>query len=190
MSARWDGQIAAGEVISIYGPHLGDAGAQVTMNGIAAPVLYASGDQINAVVPFGLAGQTTAQVKVGAGAEFRAVVLPAVPQIFAPALNQDGTINSSEHPAPVGSVMTIWVTGANTPFPPVPDGQVATGAQPYLVGQLYADSGAAVKILYAGAAPGLIAGVAQINFVVPDSSSVVLTTGKYASAPFPIYVSR
>ena len=66
----------------------------------------------------------------------------------------------------------------------------SSGAQPYLVGQLYADSGAAVKILYAGAAPGLIAGVAQINFVAPDSSSVVLTTGKYASAPFPIYVLR
>jgi uncharacterized protein (TIGR03437 family) len=183
------GQIAAGEVISLYGPHIGDAGAQVTINGIAAPLLYAGGDQINAVVPFGMAGQTSAQVKVGTGAEFRAVVLPAIPQIFAPAVNQDGTLNSFDHPAPVGSVMTIWVTGANTPFPAVPDGQVAQGAQPYLVGQLYADS-APVQILYAGAAPGLIAGVAQINFVAPDSSSVVLTTGKYASAPFPIYVSR
>ena len=144
--------------------------AQVTINGIAAPMLYAGGDQINAVVPFGMAGQTSAEVQVGTGAEFRAVVLPAIPQIFAPAVNQDGTVNSFDNPAPVGSVMTIWVTGANTPFPAVPDGQVAQGAQPYLVGQLYADS-APVQMLYAGAAPGLIAGVAQINFVAPDSSS-------------------
>jgi hypothetical protein len=66
------GRIAPGELISIYGQQFGLttplaasfdssgflptvlAGAQVTINGIPAPLLYASNRQINAVVPFGV----------------------------------------------------------------------------------------------------------------------------------------
>jgi uncharacterized protein (TIGR03437 family) len=159
----------------------------VFINDIPAPILYSGDQQINAVVPSGVAGQTTARVRIGSSPDFHAAVLPAIPQIFAPALNQDGTVNSFENPAPVGSVMTIWVTG----FGPVsaPDGQIATGAEPFYVGSLFAGA-VPVTIRYAGVAPGLIAGVAQINFVVPDHWSVVLTSGNYASPEFPIFVVR
>jgi uncharacterized protein (TIGR03437 family) len=179
------GQIAPSEVISIFGPHIG--GAPVSINGIAAPILYAGDDQINIVVPFEIEGQKTARVQVGASPEFAVAVLPAIPQIFSPALNQDGTVNSPDNPARVGSVMSIWVTGFGAVA--VPDGRIATGPQQFGVGLLYAGS-TSVRTLYTGAAPGLIAGVAQINFVVPDfAAAVSLAVGPYESAPLTIYVT-
>ena len=69
------------EVISIYGPGIGPptaataspvngfypktfAGVQVTINGIDMPLLYVSANQINAVVPMGLATGAAATVRV------------------------------------------------------------------------------------------------------------------------------
>ncbi len=181
-----NGHIAPGEVISIYGPHLA---GPVSINGVAAPVLYSSDQQINAVVPFEIAGQTRAKIRVGSGLDYDSAVLAAVPQIFAPALNEDGTLNGPNKPARAGSAMSIWVTGAAAPFPAAGDGTVATDAQAYFVGQLFAN-GVAVKILYGGAAPGLVAGIAQINFVAPESGPLVLTVGRYVSPPLLIYVTR
>jgi uncharacterized protein (TIGR03437 family) len=89
----------------------------------------------------------------------------------------------------VGSIMSVWVTGATTPFAGLRTGQISTGAEEYFVGAPYAD-GIPVDVRYSGAAPGLVAGIGQINFVVPDAASLVLITGTYASAPIPIYVMR
>jgi uncharacterized protein (TIGR03437 family) len=181
------GQVAAGMVVEIYGPHIGGAGASVYFNDIPAPILYSGDPQINVAVPFELDGLKTARVRIGTGPEFTVAVLPAMPRI-AVAVNQDGTVNSQDNPASAGSVMTMWVTGAALPNPIPGNGQVATGAQEYFVGTLTAD-GALVKILYAGAAPGLVAGVAQINFVAPDhSSNLVLSARNYGSPPYFIYV--
>lgn len=64
------GQVSPGEVISLYGVHIGPAspvaadlssgqaptllgGVQVLFDGAPAPVFYAQDDQINAIVPFG-----------------------------------------------------------------------------------------------------------------------------------------
>jgi uncharacterized protein (TIGR03437 family) len=181
-----NGHVAAGEVISIYGPHLA---GPVFINDLAAPILYTSDQQINAVVPFEVAGQQRARIRIGAGPEYSAAVLPAAPQIFAPALNQDGTVNSPENPARVGSVMSVWVTGGMISSAGLRTGQIATGAQEYFVGSIYAE-GVPVNTLYAGAAPALVAGIGQINFVVPDAASIVLRTGNYVSPPLPIYVTR
>jgi uncharacterized protein (TIGR03437 family) len=182
------GKICAGQVVEIYGPHIGGPGAQVFFNDIPAPLLYSGDQQINAVVPFELDGQKSARVRIGAGPEFTAAVLPAIPQIFWPALNQDGTINSLDNPAPRGSVMTIWVTGGAPPFPPVPNGTIATGPNEYYVGTLTAGA-ALVGTLYAGAAPGLVAGVAQINFIAPNSGVIRLSARNHASAEFPVFIA-
>ena len=73
--------ISAGEIVSIFGTHLStpplngqlsDAGVypttlgntQVTFNGIAAPLLYVSNNQINCLVPYGVAGHKTVDVVV------------------------------------------------------------------------------------------------------------------------------
>ena len=39
---------------------------------------------------------------------------------------QDGSINSPDNPATLGSVVTLYITGAGQMQPPVPDGQIAT----------------------------------------------------------------
>ena len=181
-----NGHVAAGEVISIYGPHLA---GPVFVNDVAAPILYTSDQQINAVVPFEVIGQTRARIRIGSGPEYSAAVVAAVPQIFTPALNEDGTVNSPENPARVGSIMSVWVTGATTPYEGLRHGRISTGAQEYFVGTLLAD-GRSADVRYYGAAPGLVTGIGQINFVVPDATSLTLTSGKYVSEPVLIYVQH
>ena len=179
------GQIVAGEVISIYGPHIGPfpavtaapvngfmpttlGGTQVLINGVAAPLLYASDSQINAVVPFEVAGQAKASVQVNTGSAFGAAVLQADPAVFPGAvINQDGTVNSASNPAAPGSYVALWTTGARlSPYPPVADGQIAVAAQDFFCCSVYA-LGHPLLVTYGGAAPGLVAGIVQINVQLP-----------------------
>ena len=189
------GRIAGGEVISIYGPRLGpetpvagvaDAsgmmptslgGVEVFINGSPVPLLYVSATQVNAVAPLNLSG-TTARVRVSFNgvdtADFVAAVVAAIPEIFqgvdgaAAAVNQDGSINSPEHPAPPGSIISIWATGISaTAYGVWQDGRIATGAADFGCCQVLG-LGRSVEVTYGGAAPGIVAGVAQINFRVPD----------------------
>jgi uncharacterized protein (TIGR03437 family) len=150
------------------------AGTQVLFDGIPAPLLYVSRDQINAVTPFALSAGKPTTVRVVAGTaaspDFQGVVIPSRPAIFgsgtAAAVNQDGTINSASNPAKLGSVVAVWATGTGPVYPTPADGQVATTAQDYHCCQLYILDKPA-EVLYAGAAPGIVAGVVQINFRVP-----------------------
>jgi uncharacterized protein (TIGR03437 family) len=189
------GQIVAGEAISIYGPHIGPfpavtatpvngfmpttlGGTRVLINGVAAPLLYVSDSQINAVVPFGVAGQAKADIQVNAGSAFRAAVIPADPAVFPGAvLNQDGTVNSSANPAAPGSTVALWATGARlTPIPAIPDGQIAVAAEDFFCCTVYA-LGHPLAVSYGGAAPGMVAGVVQINVTLPmDVANAVTLT--------------
>jgi uncharacterized protein (TIGR03437 family) len=128
------GGVAAGEIVTILGTGIGPAqfvaqpGAaaelaqtRVLFNGVAAPLLYVSDTQTNAVVPSSVAGSASVDVQV----EFRgarsnvvtAPVVPARPGIFtvdgkqAAALNEDGSLNSPANPANSGSILTLFATG-------------------------------------------------------------------------------
>ena len=134
-----DGRVALGEIVSIYGPHIGPAtpvvgvpdnngnypttlaGYQVNSNLVVSPIplLYVSDSQINAVIPFSLlAGPVQVVTPSGATAFFPIINVAARPEIFhnpdgsVLALNQDGTLNAADHPALSGSTVTIWTTGA------------------------------------------------------------------------------
>ena len=202
--APLSGRIAPGELISIYGPHIGPSspltgtfdsagflpttlgGVTVTIGGKAAPLLYVSDSQINAVAPMGLT-EGAANISITAvPAAFRVVVAAAEPSIFlnpdgsAAALNQDGSVNSAANPAVAGSVVTIWVTGTGVSFPRLMDGQLASGAS-YSCFLCQVQSGSSpLRVAYAGSAPGLVAGVTQINFVMPAGPG---------SVPFPFTLS-
>ncbi len=211
------GQIAPGELVAIYGPHIGAfpaqqaantsgvvpsilGGAQVLFDDRPAPILYSSDGQVNAVVPFEVAGQTTSRVRVvnqgETGPEFTAMVVPAAPQVFqsgsgyAAALNEDGSINSADNPAKAGSVISIWATGTLPPYPAVGDGQIAAGANDYECCFLYEPLSPQnyVRVLYAGAAPGMVAGVVQINFVAPASGYIGIISDGFSSNPVRVYV--
>ena len=186
--------VAPGEVVSLFGTGLGPpsgvsgqagstgqlsvtlAGTQVLFDGVAAPLLYVSQTQVNAVTPFALAPGKSTQVQVVAGTAaspvLQSIVVSSQPTIFtdgatAAALNQDGTPNSVSNPAKLGSIVTVWATGAGLVYPTPADGEVATAAQNYSCCFVLVNNDEYAEVLYAGAAPGMVAGVVQINFRLP-----------------------
>jgi uncharacterized protein (TIGR03437 family) len=197
------GRIVPGEVISIYGPHIGPAtpvtatvnaagfvptslaGVQVLFNGVAAPLLYVSDSQINAVVPQAATPNSSMTVQIVSNnvtsPGFPATVIVAEPEVFqnpdgtAAAINQDGSVNSAAHPAKAGSIVSIWATGTGPIYPRPLDGQISTVAQDYHCCQIAIASLADLLLsspltepaVYAGAAPGMVVGVVQINFQIP-----------------------
>ena len=103
-------------------------------------------------------------------------------------LNQDLSINSATNPATQGSVAVLYGTGGGLTMPASVDGLLTS--QPYPMPELPVSvtiDNLPAKVLYAGAAPGLVAGTLQINVVVPANASpvrydqVVLTIGDYVS---------
>ena len=77
------------------------------------------------------------------------------------------SLNSSANPAALGSVVSVYATGAGVPaFAFQIDGQAAPGADDFHCCQVTA-MGTPATVLYAGAAPGLVNGVVQINFRLP-----------------------
>jgi uncharacterized protein (TIGR03437 family) len=156
-------------------------GTRVLFDGVAAPLIYVRADQISAVVPYGVTGKATTQLQVVYGSMRSAAValrvVPTVPEIFTAdssgtgqvaAINEDHTYNSPARPAAKGSVITFFATGEGQTNPPGIDGKVAgvplpSPALPVVVG--IANIGS--EIFYAGAAPGLVSGLLQINARVP-----------------------
>jgi uncharacterized protein (TIGR03437 family) len=102
--------------------------------------------------------------------DFRIWVAASDFGIFLGAINQDGTVNSPSNPAKAGTIVSIWATGFGNAAGPV-DGAVATVANNRCGSCTISVGGSAPEtVVYAGAAPGLIDGVMQINFVVPAQS--------------------
>src|ERR1039457_2454225 len=87
-------------------------------------------------------------------------------------INEDGTLNSEQNPARQGSIVTIYATGLNNTQPPLAPGASATEASPPAFEAALQAGSAGFgegEITYAGAAPGFVAGLTQINFRVPAS---------------------
>jgi uncharacterized protein (TIGR03437 family) len=203
------GPVAPGSLLSIYGsgfavaesvsPALplptAVAGTTVTINNIAAPILYSSPGQMNVQVPYEIS-PGTAVVAVnnacGASAPMIFPVSQAAPYIWQngpggpAAFNQDGTLNSPANPAAAGSVVVVFLTGIGPVTNPV-----ATGAgaplSPYSVATLLKSAtigGWNSAINFLGLTPGT-AGVAQANLILPalapGAYPVVVTVGGVAS---------
>jgi uncharacterized protein (TIGR03437 family) len=162
-----------------------NAGTQVMFDGTTiAPILYTSAGQVNAVVPCDLAGRASTEVTVlYEGAQSAAVTLPlsaAAPGIFtvngsgqgqAAVLNQDSSLNGPSNPAARGSVAIFYATGVGVTSPCV-DGQTYTSNFPVPTLPVVVGVGnIGASVLYAGQAPDLVSGVAQVNFVVPSDAS-------------------
>ena len=193
--------VSPGELVAIFGSNLGPptatgltldssgivstrlAQTRVLFDGIPVPLIYVSDTQVNAIVPFGLTADST-QVSVeyqGLSSDsLTLAVAPATPGIFSAdgsgagagvIVNQDGTINSTQYPAPPGSVVTLYATGAGLMSPLGPDGSVvAADALPQASSPVTAIvGGVAAEILYAGGSPGLVQGVLQVNLRIPDA---------------------
>jgi uncharacterized protein (TIGR03437 family) len=192
------GAVAPGELITIFGSFLGPrdgaivapspdgffpldfSGTQVLMNGAAAPLLFVSGSQINAVVPFSIDPTNPVNLKVRAfGYESEPVASPvaaSVPAIFtadgsgtgqAAAFNQDGTPNSAMNPAAAGSVVSVFATGFGDTLPSSTDGQVTGSTPPNVAAPVHITVGGQEAVVSAANASGFVAGVVQIRIQVP-----------------------
>lgn len=82
--------------------------------------------------------------------------------------NEDGTLNSASNPAARGSIIVFYATGEGQTNPAGVDGKLATEVFPkpllpvsVMIGDL--EGG----ILYAAAAPFMVAGAMQVNVRVP-----------------------
>ena len=158
-------------------------GTQVLFDGTPAPLLYTSSGQIGAVVPYGVNGKlgTQVQVRTAAGTS-SAVALPVAqvaPSVFSvdytgsgqgAIRNQDGvTINSFKNPAAKGSIVSIFATGEGQTKPGGVDGKLATAANlPIPAAPVTVlINGEQADVLYAGGAPGNVAGLLQVNVRIP-----------------------
>jgi uncharacterized protein (TIGR03437 family) len=104
-------------------------------------------------------------------------------------LNQDTSVNSPSNPAAKGSIVVLYGTGEGQTNPRGVDGRIASSVFPKPLGSVSVTiGGIAAQVLYAGAAPGLVAGVFQINATLPPgvpsgAVSVVVTVGTASSQP-------
>jgi uncharacterized protein (TIGR03437 family) len=196
------GPVAPGELISFYGHYLGpaspttwilgsdgkltipNANVQVFFDDVAAPLVYISAGQVNAVAPYSVAnGFSTVRVVTAGGTFTNSQIgsAPTAPGIFPSAIvNENGTINSPANPAPVGSYVQMYGTGLGQTTPAGVDGTITPTSnypkQVYSVAATIAtnplfSTPLPMNVFYAGPAPGLAAGVSQINAFVPAGTS-------------------
>jgi uncharacterized protein (TIGR03437 family) len=190
-------------------------GVQVIFDGVPAAILFAGPNEIRAVVPFDIdsfdlsaptfGGEMQVLSSAAAVEPMSVTVAAAAPAIYTAAgtlqalmVNQDGTLNSVQNPAPQGSIVTIYATGLDNTQPPLATGAIAQTAAPLaFANQLtLCCSGigtGAGPITYGGSAPGEVAGLAQINFQVPTSNVhglaavSIFLPNNYASQPLYYY---
>jgi uncharacterized protein (TIGR03437 family) len=161
-------------------------GLQVTFDGKAAPLIYTSAHQTNLIVPYEVAGKasTVMQVVYAASAgtlQTAAWVLPvagSAPGVFtldatgtgqAAVVNQDGSVNSAANPAARGSVISIYATGEGQTSPAGVTGSVTqSNTKIPLLPVTVKIGGIGANLQYSGSAPDEVAGVLQVNAVVPQ----------------------
>jgi uncharacterized protein (TIGR03437 family) len=156
---------------------------RVLFDGVAAPMIYASAGQAIAVAPYGLDGKTSTQAQVEVqGTLSNTVTLnvaPSAPAVYSAdgtgagpgaVLNQDYSVNAPGSAAAIGTVIQIFATGGGRTTPAISDGKLVTTPLPQLNLPVAVRIGGIDAIVqYAGGAPGLVAGLMQVNAVVPDA---------------------
>lgn len=195
--------LSPGEIIYLGGTNIGPAtgvsfsltasgavpaslgGVQVVFDGLPAPMIYASSGQVNAIVPFEVAGRLSTNVVVSYnGVQSNTLVMQVAataPGIFTvnlagtgqgAILNQNNSVNAPSNPAAKGSVVQVFGTGEGQESPPGVTGGVngSTLRLPLQQPVTATVGGVPATVQYAGSAPGLIAGVFQVNVVIPPGA--------------------
>ncbi len=210
------GPVAPGEIVTLIGSEIGPVsiqqpsgaqsssmlgGTSVIVDDAPAPLLYASTNQVNAIIPFTVSGKSSVQMRITRQeqtiTELQIPVAASSPGVFtldssgagpAVALNQDSSMNSPLNPADKGTNITLFATGAGQTEPASEDGQIvgATPSRPLLAVTVHI-GGVQAQVLSASNAPGLIAGFVQVTCVIPKAAPsgynvpVVLTVGPSGS---------
>jgi adhesin/invasin len=214
--------VAPGTIVSIFGSNLTDAsgvlqaqgfplptelgGTSVTIGGEAVPLLVVTSGQINAMLPFDLAVNTSVPVVVtrhnAVSAPQPVSMVSSQPGMFTQSANGQGAgivvivhadgsqvVAGSANPAKAGDVLVIYCAGlgdvtprlsAGTPAPPSP---LSKTIDPVTV----TIGGVSGAVFFAGPSPGFT-GLYQVNATVPSgiaasqTAPLVLSQGGRASA--------
>ena len=222
--------LAPGSFISIFGSNFAAgsnsassypypinlAGMQVTLGGEALPLQFAGSPsgtygQINAIVPYNVALNSTEQIVVelnGSAYSMPETVSLAVAQPTVFTLNQSGTgagailtvkpngaeaVNSPSAPASFGDALEVFCTGLGAVSPPLQAGTAASLTQlSYTVDTVTATiGGQGAQVIFAGLAPGYVG--YQVNVLVPSGVTgaalpLVLTEDGISSPPVTVAI--
>jgi uncharacterized protein (TIGR03437 family) len=196
--------VAPGGLISVYGQQMAPVNIAtselplptalgescLTVNGVAVPVLFVSGQQINGQLPFNVDGnaQMTLRTPGGISDNFNFSILPAAPSIFRTGSSgtdtglatitraDNGEFVTLTNPVHPGDSIVIWATGLGRTSPPIDSGMPAPASPlPSAVIQPTVQiGGVSLDIQYAGLVPGSV-GLYQINASVPKSVPTGMT---------------
>jgi uncharacterized protein (TIGR03437 family) len=175
-------------------------GVQVLFSGTAAPMIYASSTQVSAVVPYEMASIANPSVGIKyagqASNAYQLTTTTTAPGLFTQnssgsgpgaILNQDNSVNGPGNAAAKGSIVQVFMTGEGQTSPPSVTGAITAATLPppqVTPGPLLAVgvtiNGLPALYVYAGEAPGLVAGMMQLNVQIPANA---------ASGDVPIVVS-
>ncbi len=215
------GPIAPGKLVTLMGPGIGPDvpameqidgsgkvavglnGVNLYFNGIAAPLLSVSSNQIEAVVPFEnlnpveFPTSTVAILKNGMEIDGPPVPVAATASALLmdsqgciSGFNSDGTLNTQANPATLGSFVAIFGEGAGLMSPAVTGG-IGNGQSRILAASAANLSGPSLEavgvgpltppltILYAGDVPGFVEGLFEMNLQLPTSYAMgTFSTGQ------------
>jgi uncharacterized protein (TIGR03437 family) len=200
---------APGQMVVVWGTGLGPAqkvslqldtnglvstsisGVRILFDGIPAPIVYVTATQCSAVIPYFGAINPTTHVQVeyqGVRSDpFQIAIAATAPGLFT--ADSSGKGQASASPAHPGSIVTLWATGEGLTDPPGVDGRLAVGVVPKPLAEVTVEiGGQPATVQYAGAAPGDMPGLFQINAVVPSTVQpgnqvpVVVKVGAESSA--------
>ncbi len=178
-------------------------GTSVSINGVAAPILYSSATQVAGIVPYSVTGSTAQVTLTYQGqnaAPFLVSMAPSAPSLFttnqsgsgqAAAINAaSGIVNSATNPVAVGGYISLYATGGGQTSPAGSNGSLAGATAPRPILPVSATvGGLPAAVQYAGGAPGLVEGLMQVNVQIPSGVQtggyvpVVLTVGTTSSGP-------
>jgi uncharacterized protein (TIGR03437 family) len=179
------------------GPSIGSGGTIGTTQGnvqlffgtvgnpliLAAPLTYVSSTQINCAVPYEASGQSSVTVTVKylgqTSNTLNVNVGASAPGIFSVSgkgggqgaiLNQDSTPNTPTNPAAKNSLIQIFMTGEGVTSPPGVDGSITRNSITVPVLPVAVTiGGEPATVSFKGEAPGLIAGILQLNVTIPPT---------------------
>ena len=159
----------------------------LTVNGVPVPMLFASGEQINAQMPYQVDGNVTLILRTPGGVSdnFNLTILPAAPSIFRSGASgpetqlpavvraRNNELVTVSNPIHRDDVISIYLTGMGNTSPAVQAG-FPGGSDPIatpLIAPTVRVGGVGAAIEFAGLAPGQV-GVYQINARIPKNAPI------------------
>ena len=217
-AASFQAALARGGIASLFGSGLSPAieiastvplptslnGVEVRVDGVPAPLFFASESQVNFQMPFEapLSGSVNVVVRSGglASSGEMAAVQPYAPVVFVnpgtgePVITRHpgGELITADDPARPGDVLIIFVTGIGDVANPPASGS-ATPASPIptaRVPPMVTVGGAESQVFFGGLAPFFV-GLGQINIQLPDPlpAAAALRTGAAQGATLPLVIA-